>query len=223
MGNTPFPPASPTPFAGDVPIPPMNTHTSTPNSIPTYVRDYEDAANDLMVAHMIRMMGLTSEEATAFVAMHQSVLEPFLRGVSPPPRPPTPPAPPIISTPEPLMVPPRYNNQSPRLPSYNLAESAAFLLPPPVPHAPSPVETHVSYPLLPSITQKMTLIDSPAVTGPPTHLFPCPPLPPTTYQSSEPSSKRQTIQSKPVLGTLTWSKIWPWYCMKVAASWMSPI
>ena len=84
-GNTPFPPASPTPFANNVPIPPMNTCTSTPDSIPTYVREYEDATNDLMVEHMIRMMGLTSEEATAFVTMHQLVLKPFLRGVSPPP------------------------------------------------------------------------------------------------------------------------------------------
>ena len=63
----------------------MNTCTSTPDSIPTYVQEYEDAANDLMVAHMIRMMGLMAEEATAFVAMHQSVLKPFLRGISPPP------------------------------------------------------------------------------------------------------------------------------------------
>ena len=138
-GNTPFPSASPTPFAGNVPIPPMNTHTSTPDSIPTYIRDYEDAANDLMVAHMSRMMGLSSEEATAFVAMHQSVLEPFLRGVSPPPCPPTSP------TPEPLMMPPRYHNLSPEAPDYNLMDSEAFPLPPLAPTIPSPVETHVSY------------------------------------------------------------------------------
>ena len=140
---------SPTPFAGDVPIPPMNTCTSTPDSIPTYVRNYEDTANDLMVAHMIRMMGLTSEEATAFIAMHQSVLEPFLHGVSPPPCPPTPPTPPVVSTPEPLMVPPRYNNQSPQLPNYDLAKSVTFPLPPPVSHVPSPVETYISYPSSP--------------------------------------------------------------------------
>ena len=73
-GNTLFPPASPTPFANNIPILPMNTHTSTPDSIPTYVREYEDTANDLMVAHMTRMMGLSSEEATVFVAMHQSIL-----------------------------------------------------------------------------------------------------------------------------------------------------
>ena len=46
-GNTPFPPVSPTPFVGNVPIPLMNTRTSTPDSIPTYVWDYEDVANDL--------------------------------------------------------------------------------------------------------------------------------------------------------------------------------
>ena len=36
-GNTLFPPSSPTPFANNVLIPPMNTHTSTPDSIPNYV------------------------------------------------------------------------------------------------------------------------------------------------------------------------------------------
>ena len=138
-GNTPFPPVSPTPFMGNTPIPLMNTHTSTPNSIPTYVQDYEDAANDLMVAHMTRMIGLTSEEAMAFIAMHQSVLEPFLCSVSPPPRPPTPP------TPEPLILPPRYHNLSPEAPDYNLPDSEAFPLPPLVPCAASPAETHVSY------------------------------------------------------------------------------
>ena len=142
-GNTPFPPASPTPFAGNTPIPPMNTHTSTPNSVPNYVRDYEDAANDLMVAHMIRMMGLTADEATAFVTMHQSVLEPFLCGVSPPPRPPTPP------TPEPLPVPPCYHNLSPAPQHYELLDSEAFPLPPLALVIPSPIETHVSYPLSP--------------------------------------------------------------------------
>ena len=139
-GNTPFPPASPTPFANNVPIPLMNTCTSTPNSIPTYVRDYEDATNDLMVTHMTRMMGLTSEEATAFVAMHQSVLEPFLCSVSPPPRPPTPP------TPKPLMLPLRYHNLSPEAPDYNLLDSEEIPLPPLVPRAASPAETHISYP-----------------------------------------------------------------------------
>ena len=96
-----------------------------------------------MVAHMSRMMGLSSEEATAFVAMHQSVLEPFLCGVSPPSRPPTPP------TPEPLMMPLRYHNLSPEAPDYNLMDSEAFPLPPLAPTIPSPVETHVSYPPLP--------------------------------------------------------------------------
>ena len=123
-GNTPFPPVSPSPFANNVPIPPMNTHTSTPDSTPGYVREYEDTANDLMVDHMIRMMGLTSEEVTAFIAMHQSVLEPFLHSVSPPPRPPTPP------TPEPLMVPPRYHNLSPEALDYDLVDSEGFPLPP---------------------------------------------------------------------------------------------
>ena len=93
-----------------------------------------------MVAHMTRMMGLTSEEATAFVAMHQSILEPFLHGVSPPPRPPTPP------TPEPLPVPPHYYNLSPDTPNYELIDSEAFPLPPLLPHTPSPAKTHVSYP-----------------------------------------------------------------------------
>ena len=93
-----------------------------------------------MVDHMVRMMGLTSEEVTAFVAMHQSVLEPFLCGVSPPPRPPTPP------TPEPLMVPPHYHNLSPEAPDYDLMDSETFPLPPLAPVPPSPVETHVSYP-----------------------------------------------------------------------------
>ena len=139
-GNTPFPSASPTSFAGNIPIPPMNTCTSTPDSIPTYVREYEDIANDLMVAHMTRMMGLTSEEAMAFVAMHQSVLKPFLCGISPPPRPPTPP------TPEPLPVPPCYHNLSPLAPNYELMDSEEFPLPPLAPHAASPAGTHVSYP-----------------------------------------------------------------------------
>ena len=93
-----------------------------------------------MVAHMTRMMGLTSEEATAFVAMHQSVLEPFLCGVSSPPCPPTPP------TPEPLCVPPRYHNLSPVAPDYKLLNSETFPLPPLAPHTNSPAETHVSYP-----------------------------------------------------------------------------
>ena len=118
----------------------MNTHTSTPDSIPTYVRDYEDAANDLMVAHMTRMMGLTSEEATAFVAMHQSVLKPFLHGVSPPPRPPTPP------TSELLCIPLCYHNLSPEAPDYELLDSEEFPLPPLIPRTTSPAETHVSYP-----------------------------------------------------------------------------
>ena len=140
VGNTPFPSASPTPFTGDIPIPPMNTHTSTPDSIPTYVQDNEDTANDLMVTHMTRMMGLTSEEATAFVAMHQSVLKPFLRSISPPPRPPTPP------TPEPLPIPPCYHNLSPKAPDYKLVDSETFPLPPLLPCAPSPAETHISHP-----------------------------------------------------------------------------
>ena len=123
----------------------MNTHTSTPDLIPTYIREYEDAANDLMVMHMARMMGLSDEEATAFVAMHQSVLEPFLRSVSPPPRPPTPPTPP---TPEPLPVPSRYNNLSPPPKHYELLDSEAFPLPLPAPVVP-PVEDHISYPLSP--------------------------------------------------------------------------
>ena len=88
-------------------------------------------------------MGLTSEEATAFVAMHQSVLEPFLCGVSPPPRPPTPP------TPKPLPVPPRYHNLSPAPQDYELLDSEEFPLPPLVPHTTSPAETHVSYPSSP--------------------------------------------------------------------------
>ena len=112
-GNTPFPPVSPTPFANNIPIPPMNTHTSTPSPTPQFVRDYEDAANDAMVTHMAHMMRMTPEEATTFIAMNQSILEPFLQGISPPPRPPTPPTPPVNPTPEPLMVPPRYNNLSP--------------------------------------------------------------------------------------------------------------
>ena len=139
-GNTPFPPVSPTPFANNIPIPPMNMRTSTPDSTPGYIREYEDTANDLMVDHMIRMMGLTSEEATAFVAMHQSVLEPFLHGVSPPPHPPTPP------TPKPLMVPLCYHNLSPEAPDYDLVDSEAFPLPPLAPAIPSPVKTHISYP-----------------------------------------------------------------------------
>ena len=85
-------------------------------------------------------MGLTSEEAIAFVAMHQSVLEPFLCSVSPPPYPPTPP------TPEPLPVPPHYHNLSPDAPNYELIDSEAFPLPPLAPCAPSPAKTHVSYP-----------------------------------------------------------------------------
>ena len=128
---------------GNVPIPPINTRTSTPDSIPTYVQDYEDAANDLMVAHMTRMMGLTSEEATAFVIMHQSVLEPFLCSVSPPPCPPTPP------TSELLMMPPHYHNLSPEAPDYDLMDSVEFPLPPLAPTIPSPIETHISYPLSP--------------------------------------------------------------------------
>ena len=139
-GNTPFPPASPTPFTNNILIPPMNTHTSTPNSIPAYIRDYEDTANDLMVAHMTRMMGLTSEEATAFVAIHQSVLEPFLCGVSPPSHPPTPP------TPEPLCIPPCYHNLSPEAPNYELIDLETFPLPSLVSRTSSPAETHVSYP-----------------------------------------------------------------------------
>ena len=123
-GNTPFPPASPTPFTGNIPIPLINTCTSTPDSIPTYVQDYEDAANDLMVAHITRMMGLTSKKATAFVAMYQSILEPFLHGVSPPPRPPTP---------EPLCIPPCYHNLSLVAPDYELMDSETFPLPPPIP------------------------------------------------------------------------------------------
>ena len=139
-GNTLFPLASPTPFANDVPILPMNTHTSTPNSIPNYVREYEDAANNLMVVHMTRMMGLTSDEATVFVAMHQSVLKPFLCSVSPPPCPPTPP------TPKPLPVPPRYHNLSPGPTHYELLNSEEFPLPPLAPAIPFPIETHISYP-----------------------------------------------------------------------------
>ena len=118
----------------------MNTCTSTPDSTPGYVRDYEDVANDLMVEHMVRMMGLSEEEATAFVAMHQSVLEPFLHSVSPPPRPPTPP------TPEPLPVPPHYHNLSPPPEHYELLDSEAFPLPLSAPTVPSSVETHISYP-----------------------------------------------------------------------------
>ena len=143
-GNTPFPPVSPTPFANNIPIPPMNTRMSTPSPTPQFVRDYKDTTNDAMVTHMACMMRMTPEEATAFVAMNQSILKPFLRGISPPPRPP------IISTPEPLMVPPRYNNLSPQLPNYNLMESVKFPLPPPISHAPSPAETHVSYPPSPA-------------------------------------------------------------------------
>ena len=87
-----------------------------------------------MVKHMVRMMGLSEEEATAFVAMHQSVLKPFLHGVSPPP------------TPEPLPVPPCYHNISPAPLHYKLLDSKQFPLPPPAPLATSPVEDHVSYP-----------------------------------------------------------------------------
>ena len=141
-GNTPFLSGSPTPFANDVPIPPMNSHVPTPTT-PQYIRDYEDAANNAMVEHMARMMRMTPEEATAFVAMNQSILEPFLRGVSPPPRPPTPP------TPEPLCVPPHYHNLSPEAPNYNLIDSVEFPLPPLAPTAPSPVKTHISYPSSP--------------------------------------------------------------------------
>ena len=72
------------PFAGDAPIPPMDSRIPTPTT-PQYIRDYEDAANNAMVAHMARMMRMTSEEATAFVAMNQSILKPFLCAVSPPP------------------------------------------------------------------------------------------------------------------------------------------
>ena len=121
----------------------MNTHTSTPDSIPTYVCDYKDATNDLMVAHMSRMMGLSYEEATAFIAMHQSVLKPFLCSVSPPPHPPTPP------TPEPLPVPTWYHNLSPAPQHYELLDSEEFPLPPLTPTIPSPVESHVSYPSSP--------------------------------------------------------------------------
>ena len=97
---------------------------------------------------MTRMMGLTSKEATAFVAMHQSVLEPFLRGISPPSYPPTPP------TPEPLPVPPHYHNLSPKAPNYILLDSEEFPLPPLIPHAASPAKTHVSYP--PSLIHNIT-------------------------------------------------------------------
>ena len=88
-------------------------------------------------------MRMTSEEATAFMAINQSILEPFLRGVSPPPRPPTPP------TPEPLMMPPCYHNLSPKAPDYDLIDSVEFPLPPNAPQIPSPIETHVSYPSSP--------------------------------------------------------------------------
>ena len=92
-----------------------------------------------MVAHLAQMMRMTSEEATAFMAINQSVLEPFLCGVSPP-RPPTPP------TPEPLMVPPCYNNLSPEALDYELVDSEVFPLPPLLPRATSPAETHIFYP-----------------------------------------------------------------------------
>ena len=93
-----------------------------------------------MVMHMAQMMRMTSEEATAFVAMNQSILEPFLHGVSPPPCPPTPP------TPKPLMMPPHYHNLSPEAPDYDLVNSIEFPLPPLAPTVPSPVKTHISYP-----------------------------------------------------------------------------
>ena len=89
-GNTPFPPSSLTPFSNNVPIPPMSSRVPTPTT-PQYIRDYKDATNNAMVRHMAQMMSLTLKEATAFVAMNQSVLEPFLCSVSPPPRSPTPP------------------------------------------------------------------------------------------------------------------------------------
>ena len=138
-GHTPFPPSSPTPFAGNAPIPPMDLHIPTPTT-PQYVQDYENAANDVMVIHMARMMRMTSEEATVFVAMNQSILEPFLCSVSPPPHPPTPP------TPEPLPVPPHYHNLSPEAPDYDLIDPVEFHLPSPTLQPSSPVETHVSYP-----------------------------------------------------------------------------
>ena len=118
----------------------MNTRTSTPSPTPQFVQDYKDTTNDAMVAYLARMMQMTSEEATAFMAMNQSILEPFLRGVSPPPRPPTPP------TPEPLMMPPHYHNLSPEAPDYELLDSEEFPLPPLVPRTSSPTETHISYP-----------------------------------------------------------------------------
>ena len=143
VGNTPFPPASPTPFANNVPIPLMNTYMSTPSPTPQFIRDYEDAANNAMVTHMAHMMRMMPEEATAFIAMNQSILKLFLHRVSPPLRPPTPP------TPKPLHIPPHYYNLSPKAPDYELLDSEEFLLPPLVPYAASPIKTHVSY--LPSL------------------------------------------------------------------------
>ena len=178
-GNTPFLPASLTPFANNVPIPPMNTCTSTPDSIPNYVQEYEDAVNDLMVKHMTRMMGLSAEEATAFVDMHQSVLEPFLCSVSPPPRPPTPP------TPEPLPVPPRYHNISPAPQHYELLDSEVFPLPLPAPCTESSAETHVSYPPSPTHNPADDTDEFPDGDWPSNPL----PLPPTMSQSYRPSSK----------------------------------
>lgn len=93
-----------------------------------------------MVTHMARMMRMTPEEAAAFVAMNQSVLEPFLHGIFPPPHPPNPP------TPKALMVPPRYYNLSLEVPNYNLINSIEFPLSPLIPSVPSPIEIHISYP-----------------------------------------------------------------------------
>ena len=190
-GNTLFPPASPTPFANNIPILLMNTHTSTPDSIPNYVQEYKDVANDLKVVHMTRMMGLTSKEVTAFVAMHQSVLEPFLCGVSPPPRPPTPP------TPEPLPVPPATTTLAldPYITNFSIPKDSRSLL-----------SLLVILPLLelifpillfPFITQQTTLTSSLMASGPLTHLlpYPLPPLP-TMHLCYRPLSRPSRIQSK---------------------------
>src|SRR5579863_671829 len=83
-GNTPYPSASLTPFAGETPIPPLSHH-STPDSIASYIYDYKDATNNAMVEHLMQNLGIPMEEAITFMAMNQSVLEPFLCGVSPPP------------------------------------------------------------------------------------------------------------------------------------------
>ena len=61
----------------------MSSQVPTPTTS-QYIRDYEDAANNAMVEHMAQMMRMTPKEAMAFMAMNQSILEPFLRGVSPP-------------------------------------------------------------------------------------------------------------------------------------------